>query len=105
MPSFSGVIPLLTYADIAAAHDVLVDAFGFASGGIERTGEGEVIHAEVRLGHATVWLHRVTVAHHLTSPKERDVANGGPNAKRAGRFSVGSIHVSPPLDEESDHAQ
>ncbi len=33
MPIFDGIIPALTYRDIAAAHDFLIEAFGFASGG------------------------------------------------------------------------
>ena len=37
------IIPLLVYEDIAAAHDFLVDAFGFASGGVVRDGEGRVL--------------------------------------------------------------
>ena len=34
------VIPVLVYEDIPAAHDFLVDAFGFTSGGVYRDAEG-----------------------------------------------------------------
>jgi uncharacterized glyoxalase superfamily protein PhnB len=71
------VIPVLTYRDIAAAHDFLVDAFGFASGGVHRTSDGHVIHGEVRAGDAAIWLHRVASEHALDSPVSVDVANSG----------------------------
>ncbi len=68
MPTFTAVIPLLVYRDIRAAHDFLVKAFGFESGGIVRDPEGQVIHGEVRAGQTTIWLHRVTVEHGLDAP-------------------------------------
>lgn len=77
MPTFSGIVPVLTYRDIVAAHDFLVEAFGFEAGGVHRTPEGDVVHGEVRAGAATVWLHRVTAEHHLDSPLGVDVANSG----------------------------
>ena len=77
MPTFERVIPVLTYQDIPAAHDFLVEAFGFAAGGVHRTAEGQPIHGEVRVGDAPIWLHRVTAAHHLDSPLAADVANSG----------------------------
>jgi uncharacterized glyoxalase superfamily protein PhnB len=77
MPTIERVIPVLTYQDIAAAHDFLVRAFGFDSGGIHRTPEGHAIHGEVRAGDAAIWLHRVTAEHHLDSPLGVDVANSG----------------------------
>src|SRR5438270_679248 len=46
MAEFNGIIPLLVYADIPAAHDFLVRAFGFESGGVERTGDCVAIHAQ-----------------------------------------------------------
>jgi uncharacterized glyoxalase superfamily protein PhnB len=77
MPTFERIIPLLTYQDIAAAHDFLVRAFGFVSGGVHRNAEGHAVHGEVRAGDATIWLHRVTAEHHLDSPLATDVANSG----------------------------
>jgi uncharacterized glyoxalase superfamily protein PhnB len=77
MPTFEGVIPVLTYRDIPAAHDFLVQAFGFAAGGVNRTPEGEANHGEVRVGDAPIWLHRVTAEHQLDSPLAADVANSG----------------------------
>ena len=50
MPTFERIIPVLTYQDIPAAHDFLVQAFGFGAGGVHRTPEGQPIHGEVRAG-------------------------------------------------------
>jgi uncharacterized glyoxalase superfamily protein PhnB len=77
MSSFARVIPVLTYRDISAAHDFLVNAFGFTGGGVSRNAEGESIHGEVRAGDAAIWLHRVTQEHQLNSPLVSDVANSG----------------------------
>jgi hypothetical protein len=44
MAKIERIIPLLTYQDIAAAHDFLVSAFGFSSGGVHRTSEGKAVH-------------------------------------------------------------
>jgi PhnB protein len=77
MPTFQRVIPVLTYRDITAAHDFLVQAFGFAAGGVHRTPEGRPVHGEVRAGDAAIWLHRVTAEHYLDSPLAVEVANSG----------------------------
>jgi uncharacterized glyoxalase superfamily protein PhnB len=77
MATFERVIPLLTYQDIGAAHDFLVRAFGFASGGVHRTPDGQAVHGEIRAGDAVIWLHRVTAEHHLDSPTAVDMANSG----------------------------
>jgi uncharacterized glyoxalase superfamily protein PhnB len=77
MSSFARVIPVLTYRHISAAHDFLVNAFGFDSGGVSRNAEGDPIHGEVRAGDATIWLHRVTPEHQLNSPLDSGVANSG----------------------------
>jgi len=71
------VIPILVYADIAAAHDFLVDAFGCTPGGVERDGAGNVVHGEVRIGDSVVWLHRVTHDHGLDAPRRLPWAHGG----------------------------
>ena len=67
MCTLERIIPLLVYKDIQAAHDFLVKAFGFESGGVERNAEGQPIHGEVRAGSATIWLHRVTAENQLDS--------------------------------------
>ena len=74
MPTIERIIPVLTYRDIPAAHDFLVQAFGFASGGVHRTPDGQAVHGEVRAGEAAIWLHRVTAEHHLDSPLATDIA-------------------------------
>jgi uncharacterized glyoxalase superfamily protein PhnB len=75
MPAIERITPLLTYRDIASAHDFLVRAFGFASGGVHRTPDGQAVHAEVRAGNTPIWLHRVGSG--LDSPLAVDTANGG----------------------------
>jgi MerR family transcriptional regulator, thiopeptide resistance regulator len=77
MSHIDRITPVLTYRDIAAAHDFLVQAFGFRSGGVHCTPEGEAVHGEVRAGDAAIWLHRVTAEHRLDSPLATDVANSG----------------------------
>jgi MerR family transcriptional regulator, thiopeptide resistance regulator len=72
MATFERVIPLLTYQDISAAHDFLVHAFGFASGGVHRTPDGQAVHGEVRAGDVAIWLHRVTAEHDHDSPRGVD---------------------------------
>jgi uncharacterized glyoxalase superfamily protein PhnB len=60
MPNQARLIPVLAYQDIPAAHDFLVNAFGFDGGGVSSDDEGRPIHGEVSAGDATIWLHRVT---------------------------------------------
>jgi uncharacterized glyoxalase superfamily protein PhnB len=71
------IIPVLVYEDIEGAHDFLVHAFGFTSGGLHRDGTGTVVHAEVRNGDAPIWLHRVTAEHEMASPRGAAAAHGG----------------------------
>jgi len=71
----SPVIPVLIYEDIEAAHDHLVTMFGFTAGGVERTPDGTVVHGEVRLGEARIWLHRVSAD--LASPRTLSQLNSG----------------------------
>jgi uncharacterized glyoxalase superfamily protein PhnB len=77
MPIIEKVTPLLVCRDIAAEHDFLVRAFGFTSGGLHRSPEGEVVHGEVHAGASTIWLHRVAPEHHLDSPLGAAVASSG----------------------------
>ena len=65
MPKFERIIPLFVYEDIPAAHDFLVEAFGFETGGVMRDAAGQAVHGEVRAGGAPIWLHRVTAEHGL----------------------------------------
>jgi len=71
------VIPVLVYEDLEAAHDFLVETFGFASGGLHRLEDGTVVHAEVRNGDARIWLHRVTEEHQMASPLGAAMSHGG----------------------------
>jgi uncharacterized glyoxalase superfamily protein PhnB len=73
----TSVIPVLVYEDIEGAHNFLIRAFGFTSGGIFRTDDGTVVHAEVRAGDCPIWLHRVTEEHEMASPKGAPVSHGG----------------------------
>ena len=75
--SFERVVPVLTYRDIPAAHDYLVRAFGFTSGGVQRGGDGQAVHGEIRAGNVTIWLHRAATEHGLDSPLASKVAHSG----------------------------
>ncbi len=72
----TAVIPVLVYSDIEAAHDFLIEVFGFTSGGLHRL-DGTVVHAEVRHGDAAVWLHPEMAEHELASPRAAAVSHGG----------------------------
>ena len=50
MSLFERLIPVLVYRDIPAAHDFLIQAFGFEPGNVERDDEGKAVHGEVRVG-------------------------------------------------------
>ncbi len=65
MSTIERLTPVLVYKDIPAAHDFLVDVFELASGGIARDGEGNAVHAEVRAGDSSLWLHRVAPEHNM----------------------------------------
>jgi MerR family transcriptional regulator, thiopeptide resistance regulator len=71
------VIPILVYEDIEAAHDFLVGTFGFTSGGLHRAEDGTVVHGEVRMGDAAIWLHAVTEEHQMASPRGSTQSHGG----------------------------
>ena len=73
----TAVIPVLVYDDIEAAHDFLVKTFGLASGGLHRDADGTVVHGEVRNGDAPIWLHRVTTALEMGSPRDAAMSHGG----------------------------
>ena len=75
--SQQAITPLLVYADLPAAHDFLVDAFGFTPGDVVRSPEGEPVHAEVSLGGLTIWLHRVAPEYHLAPARELPAQSGG----------------------------
>ncbi len=77
MATFGRLIPLLAYADIPAAHDFLVNVFGFEAGGVSRDGGGQAVHGEVRVGEISIWLHRVTPEHGLTSAPVSETHSSG----------------------------
>ena len=77
MTSVSRIIPLIVCEDIAATHRFLVDAFGFEPGGIERDGDGRAVHGEVRCRDGVIWLHAVSPAYELASPRALAQASGG----------------------------
>jgi uncharacterized glyoxalase superfamily protein PhnB len=74
---FLDVIPVIACEDITVTHDFLVDALGFVSGGLERDGEGRVVHGEVRAGDRRIWLHVTTAEHGLATPRVLGGAGGG----------------------------
>lgn len=64
-----GRIMLLVYADIAAAHDYLVEVFGLEPGVVVRDDNGTVDHGEVKAGDGVIWLHPVQEDMKLAPPK------------------------------------
>jgi uncharacterized glyoxalase superfamily protein PhnB len=102
----ASVIPILVYEDIEAGHDYLIETFGFTSGGLHRIEDGTVVHGEVHLGDAMVWLHRVTEESELDSPKRSAVAHGGleiivpdVDAHHARSVAAGARIDRPPTDQ------
>jgi uncharacterized glyoxalase superfamily protein PhnB len=77
MSNIKRLIPVLVCADIPSEHDFLVEAFGFASGGIHRTPEGQAMHAEVQVGELVIWLHRAAAELNLASPNSLPAASSG----------------------------
>jgi uncharacterized glyoxalase superfamily protein PhnB len=71
------IVPILVYDDIQKAHDFLVRVFGFASGGVHKDDDGQVVHGEVKQGDAKIWLHRAAPELHLVSARSRSDASGG----------------------------
>jgi uncharacterized glyoxalase superfamily protein PhnB len=71
------IVPVIVYEDIEAGHDFLISAFGFSSGGLHRDEDGTVVHGEVRMGDAAIWLHRVTPESEMASPKGAPASHGG----------------------------
>ncbi len=69
--------PVLVYSDIEAAHTFLVDTFGFEAGSLHRSEDGQVVHGEVHVDGASIWLHRETADHGLASPQSHHAAFGG----------------------------
>ncbi len=103
----TAVIPVLVYADVEAAHDFLVEVFGFTSGGLHRLDDGTVVHAEVRHGDAAIWLHPETAEHELASPRAAAVSHGGlsvvvpdVDAHHARAEAAGARIDSPPTDQD-----
>jgi uncharacterized glyoxalase superfamily protein PhnB len=71
------VIPTLVYDNLEAAHKFLVAAFGFEAGLAHYDDNARVVHAEVRAGPVTIWLHRALREHALESPRGRETSAGG----------------------------
>jgi MerR family transcriptional regulator, thiopeptide resistance regulator len=100
------IVPILVYADIAAAHDFLVASFGFSSGGLHHDPDGHVVHGEVSLAGETIWLHRVAPDHGLRSVTELGAATGMINifvddvdAHHAHSTAAGAAINYPPTDQ------
>jgi PhnB protein len=74
---FIDIVPVLACSDIAAEHDFLVRVLGFASGGVERSPDGTVMHGEVCAGERRIWLHLTSEAAELATPAALGGACGG----------------------------
>jgi MerR family transcriptional regulator, thiopeptide resistance regulator len=100
------IVPVLVYEDIEAAHDFLIAAFGFTSGGLHRGQDGHVVHGEVRTGGAAVWLHRVTEERDMATPRTSTRSHGGlevfvedVDAHYAHSVAAGADVEYPPTDQ------
>ena len=85
----STVIPILAYRDPRAAIDFLCEAFGFERVAVHEGPDGEVAHAELRLGDGLVMI-------------------GAANDGREGRpaFPAGAHHVYVAVpDTDAHHAR
>ena len=92
MTPINDVIPLLAYSDIQAAHDFLVDVFGFESVEVERLDDGTVVHGEVLAGTTRIWLH--------------EVGDGGLSAASTlPSASGGTVVLVEDVDEHHEHAR
>jgi uncharacterized glyoxalase superfamily protein PhnB len=101
------IVPILVYEDIEAAHDYLVEVFGLTSGGLYRLDDGTVIHGEVGLGDAVVWMHAVSPEHEIASPRAAAGSHGGlsvhipdVDAHHARTKAAGARIDSEPTDQE-----
>jgi uncharacterized glyoxalase superfamily protein PhnB len=100
------IVAILVYADIPAAHDFLVNVFGFSSGGVHRDDDGLVVHGEVSLDGEAVWLHRVSPEFGLRGAAELGSATGMLNvlvadvdAHHAMSSAAGAKIIYPPTDQ------
>ncbi|MEO7734893.1 MAG: VOC family protein [Kofleriaceae bacterium] len=69
------IIPILVYADIAAAQEFLVNSFGFTRGDLHRD-HSQAVHGEVSRDGETIWLHRVNADHGLRGVEEVGASTG-----------------------------
>ncbi len=77
MSSAPPITPVLVYSDIEAAHTFLVEIFGFEAGSLHHTEDGQVVHGEVHVDGASIWLHRETADQGLASPQSHQAGFGG----------------------------
>lgn len=100
------IVTILVYAEIEAAHDFLVDVFGFSPGGIHRDGDDQVIHGEVLLDGEAIWLHRVSPDDGLRGAAELGSVTGMLNvfvpdvdAHHARSVAAGAKILFPPTEQ------
>ena len=100
------IVPVLVYSDVEAAHDFLVETFGFTAGGVFHNSDGEAIHGEVSLGEEVIWLHPVCPEHNLRGAAELGSATGMLNVyvedvdeHHARSVAAGARIVFPPADQ------
>ena len=105
-PAAPSLTPVLVYADIAAAQEFLVRAFGFTPGALHLDEGGRALHGEVSLGEEVLWLHRVAPDHGLRSVPELGAASGMLNvrvqdvdAHHTRAAAAGATITSPPADQ------
>lgn len=99
------IITVLVYADIGAARDFLIDAFGFSPGELQRDDMGQVVHSEVVLNGEVLRLHPVAPDQDLRSVAELAGATDmlhvlveDVDEHHTGAVEAGAVVISPPAD-------
>ena len=104
------IVVVLVYADVAAARDFLVDAFGFEVGRTHRDDHGHLEHLEMTLYDEVIRLHPVAPDHGLASIAELGSATGtlhivvdDVDDHHLGATTAGAVIVSSPADQPGGH--
>lgn len=105
-PHAQRIVAVLVYADIAAARNFLVEAFGFSPGGLHRDAGGRVLHSEVTLEGEIVRLHPVAPQEDLRSVAELASATDmlhvlveDADDHHARAAAAGAVVLAPPSDQ------
>ncbi len=104
------IVVILVYADVAAARDFLVEAFGFEVGRTHRDDHGHLVHLEMTLHDESIRLHPPAPDRGLASIAELGSATGtlvviveDVDDHHLRATGAGAVIVSPPADQPGGH--